>query len=249
MYFCHLLKSRVMRFPRFLTLFLLSLLIIISCNKDLNVNANWKDITVVYGLLDQTKDTTFVKITKAFLGPGDAMQFAKIPDSSNYPGKLEVRLDEYQDNNLLRSIALDTVTIHYKNAGDSVFYYPDQIMYFTKSKLNQNFTYKLVIKNKTNGNEVTGQTGLVHDFEILRPQAQASFPPGESFEVKWNPAVYGKRYQLLIRFFYDEYLKSDPKIKETKSIDWIVFNNVKTAVGFLKLLVQAVLRDDMRMRR
>jgi hypothetical protein len=34
--------------------------------------------------------------------------------------------------------------------------------------------------------------------------------------------------QLLIRFFYDEYLKSDPKIKETKSIDWIVFNDVKT---------------------
>ncbi|MCX6280135.1 MAG: hypothetical protein NT004_18895 [Bacteroidetes bacterium] len=218
-----------MRAIRFIAFFLLLLTVFISCNKDLNVNADWKDVTVVYGLLDQKADTTFIKITKAFLGPGDAMQFAKIPDSSNYPDKLEVRLDEYQDSSFIRSLPLDTVTIHNKLAGDSIFYFPDQLMYFTTASLNENYIYKIFIKNKKTGKEITSQTNLVHDFEILRPVTQASFPaPPESFEVKWQQAKEGKRYQLLIRFFYNEYMVVAPKIGIKKSIDWIVFNDIKS---------------------
>lgn len=207
----------------------LLLLIFQSCNKDLIVNADWKDVTVVYGLLDQTSDTTYIKVTKAFLGPGDAMQFAKIPDSSNYPDKLEVRLDEYNGTVLVQSYPCDTVTIHNKEKGDSIFYYPDQLMYYSLARLNENFTYKLFIRNKKTGKEVTAQTGLVRDFEVLRPQVYASFPPGLNFEVKWNPAKFGKRYQLLIRFWYMEALKSNPDSLYAKSVDWVVFNNVRAA--------------------
>ncbi|MCK9421177.1 MAG: hypothetical protein M0Q38_01110 [Bacteroidales bacterium] len=202
--------------------------ILISCNKELKVNADWKDITVVYGLLDQHSDTTFIKITKAFLGPGNALQFAKIPDSSYYPDKLEVRLDEYDGTNLINSYPCDTVTIHNKEAGDSIFFYPDQLMYYSKAGLNQNYTYKLYIKNKKSGNEITSQTGLVHTFSIERPQVFASFPPGQSFEVKWDPAKNGKRYQLAIRFLYHEAKKTDPNKLILKHVDWIVFNNIQS---------------------
>jgi hypothetical protein len=161
---------KALRFPVALIL----LLLVFSCNKDLNVNADWQEITVVYGLLDQTSDTTFIKITKAFLGPGDAMMFAKIPDSSNYLEPIEARLDEYNSDLLVRQIPLDTVTIKNKQKGDSIFYYPNQLMYFTTTSLNQNYTYKLYIRNTKTGKIVTSQTNLVHDFEILRPQSQAS---------------------------------------------------------------------------
>lgn len=209
---------------KLLALFSLLLPFLVSCNKDLNVNADWKDITVVYGLLDQSKDTTYIKVTKAFLGEGDALHFSKIPDSSNYPDKLEVRLDEYADTTFLRSYQCDTVTVHNKEAGDSVFYYPDQLMYYTTAKLNENYIYKLYIRNKATGKVVTAQTGLLHDFVIMVPQNTASFPPGKSFQVKWKPAVNGKRYQLVIRFYYREALISD-YVYHTKSIDWIVFQN------------------------
>jgi hypothetical protein len=221
-----------MRCLRFMPLFLLLLSVSVSCDKSLNVNADWKDITVVYGLLDQTQDTTFIKITKAFLGEGDALQFAKIADSSIYPDKLEVRVDEFvvtaaKDTTFVKSYSCDTITIHNKQAGDSIFYYPHQLMYYTTGKLNENLIYKLYIKNKQTGKEITSQTGLLHDFEVIRPQVTASFPAGKSFEVKWKPSVNGKRYQLVVRFFYIESLKSSPSITEMKSIDWLVFNNIK----------------------
>lgn len=217
-----------MRLPFRFAIVLLSLPFMISCNKDLNVNADWKDITVVYGLLDQHTDTTFVKITKAFLGPGDAMQFAQIPDSSYYPDKLEVLLEEYDGNNLRDSFSLDTITIHNKEAGDSIFFYPDQLMYYTTAPLNQDYIYRLKIKNRRTGKEITAETGLVHNFSIDRPQIIASFPPGQTFEVKWEPAKNGKRYQLVIRFLYYESLKTDPQNLVLKSVDWTVFNNIKS---------------------
>ena len=220
-----------MRVIRFILFLVLLSTVFISCNKDLNVNADWKDITVVYGLLDQSADTTYIKITKAFLGPGDAVAFAKIPDSSNYPNNLEVKLYKFLGDFLTDSVLCDTLTIHNKKPYDdstSFFYYPDQLMYFTTNKLDENYTYKLNIRNKKTGKIVSAKTNLVHDFEIGKPVTQASFPPGNPFEVSWKPAIEGKRYQLLIRFFYNEYMVVDPKVGFKKSIDWIVFNDIKS---------------------
>ena len=218
-----------MRALRFSLLVLSLSALLFSCNKELNVNADWKDITVVYGLLDQQDTIHYFKITKAFLGPGDAMQFAKIADSSNYPDKLDVTLEAWEGSLLKLSYVCDTVTIHDKEAGDSIFYYPDQLMYYTRATLNQNYTYKLVIKNKITGKEINAITPLVHDFEIEKPQGfMVNYQPGRNSEVKWLTAQAGKRYQLTIRFHYAESPKSDPSQIEMKYIDWIVFNNQRS---------------------
>ena len=234
MYFCQIPILTGMHRIKHLLPLLLLFPVLFSCNKDLNVDAGWKDITVVYGLLDQSSDTTFIKVTKAFLGPGDAMTFAKIADSSNYPDKLDVRLNEYSGTDSIASHSCDTVTIHYKSKGDSIFYYPDQLMYFSKVKLNENHTYKLVIKNKKTGKLITAQpeqTNLIHDFEVTKPQPQVTigFDPGKKFEVRWYPAKNGKRYQLVIRFFYKEYRTLNPVDTLIKSIDWVVTNNIVVA--------------------
>jgi len=227
MYFCQISNFCSMHRLRFLPFLLLLLPLLNSCDKSLKVNADWKDITVVYGLLDQSQDTTFIKITKAFLGEGNALQFAKIADSSMYPDSLEVRLDEYADTTFIQHHFCDTITIHNKKAGDSVFYYPDQLMYYSKLKLNEEHNYKLYIRNKNTGKVVTSQTGLLHDFEVIRPQVSVSYPPGKSFEVKWKPSQNGKRYQLVIRFYYLEALKTNIDSLYMRSFDWLVFNNIR----------------------
>ncbi|MEI6455581.1 MAG: hypothetical protein WCO93_04780 [bacterium] len=201
-----------------------------SCNKELNVNADWKDITVVYGLLDQNDTLHYIKITKAFLGPGDAMQFAQIPDSSNYPDKLDVKIEEWDGTTLKKEFACDTVTIHNKEAGDSIFYFPDQLMYYTHGALTSGYTYKLKIKNRQTGNEISAQTNLIPHFTVERPFAflPINFIPGEKNELKWYSAKDGRRYQITVRFHYLESLKSDTSVKAFKSVDWIIFNNIRT---------------------
>ena len=47
---------------------LLIVIIIIGCDTDFDVNADWKETTVVYGLLDASLDTQYIRINKGYLG-------------------------------------------------------------------------------------------------------------------------------------------------------------------------------------
>ena len=74
-------------------LFLLSTILLFSCETEFEINADWQELMVVHGILDQSQQEQFVRINKAFLGEQDALVMASISDSSNYnPSDLLVRL-------------------------------------------------------------------------------------------------------------------------------------------------------------
>lgn len=105
-----------------------------SCSKDVNLLADYKEVPIIYGILNAKADTNFIKITRAFYANSDAYEVAVNPDSSNYPGKLNVRLVEFQNGDPVRTIILDTIIIHNKQPG--VFYGSDQKLYYTTERLN-----------------------------------------------------------------------------------------------------------------
>lgn len=195
----------------------MALIMLNSCSTDVDNFADYKDITIVYGMLETGVDTTFVKITKAFLGPGNALLIARIPDSSNYPGKLEVQLLGKVGSNNLPPITLDTITIHNKLAGDSVFYFPNQKVYYTRAALNPNATYTLTINRP--GGQVTSSTNMVNNFAILQPTNRINFAATAPSLIRWNSAVNGKRYEVKMVFHYEELV---PGIADTlkKTLTW-----------------------------
>lgn len=199
-----------------------------ACKKELNLNAEWKDVTVVYGLLNQNDTIHYIKITKAFLGPGNALEYAKIPDSSNYAKQLTVYMEEWESHTLKNTYILDTTTITNKDSG--FFYFPDQLVYFYEAMLNENYIYKLRIKKSDSLPEVYSETPLIHDFKIIKPTAlqKVSFIPDKNANVEFISAEGGKRYQLTIRFHYLEALKADPSQIVENAIDWIVVNDLKS---------------------
>ena len=132
----------------FLLLYLLLFAFLFSCSTDIDLYADYKQVPIIYGVLDPTADTNFVKITRAFYVEGDAYQSADNPDSSNYSGKLDARLIEYCDGDSIREIILDTITLHNKKPG--IFYGPNQKLYYTAEPLGRNtsrnkYRYKLTI--------------------------------------------------------------------------------------------------------
>jgi hypothetical protein len=219
-----------MRYIRIILGVLLLIPVLLSCNKELKVNADWRDITVIYGLLNQNDDTTFLKITKAFLGEGDAMQFAKIPDSSTYPDKLDVKVEAWQGSTLIHTYDFDTITIHSKQAGDSIFYYPDQLVYYNKTgHLSQSYTYKLRVTHRNSGVVDSAHTILVHSFLVTSPDPyikQEEYIPGGTFNVEFPQPWGGKRFQVVIRVHYLETTESGTT---EKSFDWLLFSNYQVS--------------------
>ena len=55
-----------------------------SCKDDIEVTGDFIETAVVYGLLDQADSLHYVKVTRAFIGPGNAFEIAQIPDSNYF---------------------------------------------------------------------------------------------------------------------------------------------------------------------
>ncbi len=203
---------------------------VFSCKTDFDINANWKDITIVYGLLNQNDTTHYIKINKAFLGNGNALVMAQNPDSSSYGNNLEVWVEEWKNNSQTNLWYLDTTTIYNKDPG--VFYAPKQVLYKFKAFLDVNAVYKLYIKNKLNGKLISSSTSLVEPLDIEKPTAQqtAVFHSSSPYEVKWSTGLNGKRYQIVVRFNYWEKVFGATDSTQ-KYVDWDLGSYVSTGTN------------------
>ena len=193
-------------------------IIFTSCDTDFDVNAEWEEVTVVYGLLDAGDEmkTQQIKISKAFLGKMDALQMAQFADSINFDqGELAVKVIRVKNNGIRDTIALDEVpTLR----NDGVF--NDSIIVYTfenNNFLNSNFEYELLIKNNITGNEVSSTTNIISGFNF---DMGAGFPfgfietwiPGNPSATKFSSTVVtwgnstdnGVQYQIELIFNYNE---------------------------------------------
>lgn len=203
------------------TLIFASLLLFVSavfftaCETDVDVSADYKDITIVYGLLNKSDSVHYLKINKAFLGDGNSLEYAKIADSSNYFNNIEVTITEKLQGSVLNVYPFETTTITDKE--DGIFYSKDQVVYRSNFVVpadvdSKDYTYDLMVRNKITGKEVTSSTNLVKNFDIITPrfgQPTIDFISPSNQEVKWRLAKDGRRYDVYIRFWFEEVIDKD----------------------------------------
>ena len=157
---------------------LLISMLFMACETDFGVNADWKEVMVVYGLLDQSQSQQYIKINKAYLGEGDALLMASVADSVNYnPEDLEVKIfkvnyDEFSGS--VDTIAFVTLYDTILEKEDGLFATDENIIYTTPSNffLTNNADekdYILSIVNKKSGNIVSATTKLIHSLTDTDP--------------------------------------------------------------------------------
>lgn len=214
---------------------LLSSAFIVSCETDVDLTAEWKEITIVYGLLNKDDTTHYLRINKAFMGDGNNLEYAKISDSSSYYNNLEVSLTEYNNQNMLRVLQFDT--IHVLNKEPGTFYNDKMVAYKSNFKIpasaNQsNFRYDLKIRNRVTGKEVTSSTTLVKDFDITAPrygQPTIEFTSDNLSQIVWRSAQNGRRYDVFIRLWFKEVFNGNDTID--RYIDWSIGNGKSKGVN------------------
>lgn len=193
----------------FIVLYLAITALLSACSTDIDLYADYEQVPVVYGLLDAKADTNFVKITRVFYAQGDAYQIAQNPDSCNYPGKLDVRLVEYCNDDSIREILLDTITVHNKQPG--IFYAPGQKLYYTTEPLgvntkNEQYSYRLkaVLPDRV----LTTKADLVgndhFDIQSLAVNFSKEYFGAVPRRFLFHPAVKGTIYQVTLSFTFLE---------------------------------------------
>ena len=182
-----------------------------SCSTDFEVNADWKNVPVVYCLLNQNDAVHYVKVGKAFLGPEDAYTMAQRPDSLYYDS-VNVILEEYVKSVLTDTIVLTKIITIPKDSFNTVdpelkpiFAYNENILYKTSHPLKSNALYKLNITVPGSDINVSSSTSLINGFSVNSlPRYIGLSNYDTPFELRWNSVANAKIYEVTLRFHYFE---------------------------------------------
>ena len=187
---------------KYLCFIFISLVLIVlnSCNEKIKLIGDFVETAVVYGLLDQADSLHYIKINRAFIGPGNALEIAQIADSS-YFTNVEATISEYLNGNLTRSWLLRDTILDNKDP-NGVFYAPEQKVYYFKTmptgfngviqsstnpqmtSLNPQAIYKIDIVINNGAFSVSGET------ELVRGITSAAATQNFNFKFAINPGEY-----------------------------------------------------------
>lgn len=199
-------------------LWVFAVLVAASCSNELRVNAPWRDIPVIYSVLDPSRDTHYVRIHKAFLGDKPVAEMAAIPDSLYYSDMTAI-VEEYLDKQLVRTFPV----MLYPNPPqlNPGFFTTDgyQLYYFT-AQLNNNATYKIIV-SRPGEPDATATTNLVGPFRIVRPVTQQLNLAGRSTDFAWTRPERGTIFTWEMDLFYLEQKVGNPLDTVTKVITYV----------------------------
>jgi hypothetical protein len=245
-----------------------------ACDNEVDLIAEYKDITIVYGFLDQTQDTQWVRVQKAFLGKGNALLFAMEPDSNFYgENQVDIIMRKLNTNNEVVDSTLLPKTEFHKPRNEGIFLSAPNFLYPYSQPIDQNFRYELIVRNKNSGKVTRGFTRIARKPLISNPpnsnaiinfEQNAGLPganPIYSFE--WLRSDNVVAYQFSLIFNYEEFPTANPAQITQKSfatlssvfnpfIDEPTANNVRYPFSkrdFYNAVVANIQEDPARSRR
>ncbi|MEX0811371.1 MAG: DUF4249 family protein [Chitinophagales bacterium] len=194
-------------------LLLLAGLFISSCSNELDLTAEYEEVTVVYGVFDTANTTQYIRVMKGFLDPEtNALEQAQNPDSIYYPANLIVRITERESNvtTELRRVVGDTLNPPIEKP-EGVFASSPNILYAYRREVKKGNNYDLYIENPNSGKIIKSSTPVLGPYSITYPPSfidQFKIPfytNSRGLEISWNSPRYGKTYDVQIGFNYLEW--------------------------------------------
>ena len=242
---------------------LLGLFMLTSCEVEFSPNASWKEVPVVYCLLDQDDDTTWARVERCYLGEGSIYDYSSVSDSINYPkGSIEVKLLKIYNGETVAEYTFRDTTVN-RQGGN--FASDNQPMYYIpgKAHFDEFCTYDILVRRVADGQVIAHSKQPIQlivrnpeDCVFTKP-TYTTYPrktgmfafkaSGNTCQMEWPALRNARLYQPFVRLYFMEngerrYIDvRTPSVSSTNNTDrYTIFYQ---ASGFLTS-VKEQLKDD-----
>lgn len=212
----------------FLTL-LFIVFVLNSCSNEVDVLADYEENASIYGLLDPSADTQFIKINKVFTNPNvSANSVAQIPDSLYFDDDLSPTLTEIETGRIITLIKTD---VQPKISG--TFATTPNYLYTTTQRIFHRYDYRLDLhlpqtkKYVTATSNVPDSARLTSPLSVIVNPSVIEIPEDRNLVVNFNSAKDSKIFDCYFYFNYLEVNKQDTNIKVNKTIQWRMFSKIR----------------------
>ncbi|HMQ46576.1 MAG TPA: DUF4249 family protein [Saprospiraceae bacterium] len=217
-----------MKFNHLLLLTLLSL--VYACSTDFDLEAEWKDIPVVYSFISTQDTAHYVRVQKAFLEPGgDANQIATISDSIYYQN-ITVSLENVETGQSYVMEKVDGALEGYPK-DDGFFANEPNVLYKLKAdviNLQGGDEVRLVLNRGDDLPEVTAETRVIGKIDTVinrPPNLITSLLYTQSIFFDWKPDPLTQIFDIRLECRYQEISLANPSQVENKVATVIVDRN------------------------
>lgn len=203
-------------------------ILLFSCKNDIDINADYKETPIIYGLLNLDSSTHYIKVYKAFLDEEtSAVDIAQNPDSIYYADSIILSIERKSNGQKTYLSRIDGNTIG-RPMEEGIFANSPNILYTFTQALNKDETYILNFENPRTGVKASAETKVVNNFQINAPFEgfNFNFTSVTPFEVQWRSAANSRINDVTLRFYYFEWNIATPSIKILKWVDWRVANGI-----------------------
>lgn len=194
---------------------LLSLLIcslFISCDNELDLLDDYREIPVIYGIINPSVTNHYVRVQKSFLGPGNALLMAQYADSLYYDtANIRVYIEKIYRDVVLESRLM--VPDFSKTKEEGLFtdqghftYRVDNFPISNRTNnAGQDTSYGIRFENLSNGIVSRAKMKAVQNisFSTFSSSVKVNLADDDPYAIKFNSSKYGKEYGLVMRIKYN----------------------------------------------
>lgn len=244
---------------------LLSVPFMLSCDNELDIIEDRKDIPVVYGFLSLSDTAQYIRLEKAFVDENtSALEIAQIADSLYYP---DATVEIVRNSNGARFL-LERVDGNLEGyvREDGAFAQSPNYLYKIKSE-NINLVggeaYTLTINKGDNSDAIESSTVLLGETRIRRPDPVTSnildFDYVDRTRFFWQTTGSARIHNLFIEFNFREKGPETGGVFERKTVEWPIIRNYESdddrveveieGLQFYNFLAGAIEKDEDIERR
>lgn len=211
--------------PKFLAIIMV-LVTFIGCDNELQVNADYKETVVIFGLLDPNQPKQYIKINKAFLTNEQSVKLVAQIEDSIYFSDLKAELIEEQTG---RVIPLTAENISNKKPG--LFLAEPNYMYTTTESIIPSNSYQIHVENLKTGLKADSRTEVVDNAVIFGPanafdtEFTISNLPTSVIGINLIAGIDARLYDVILDFDYEEFNEFDTMNKTEKRITWKIMDS------------------------
>ncbi|MEQ8704573.1 MAG: hypothetical protein RIC19_11670 [Phaeodactylibacter sp.] len=202
-----------------------------ACSTEVNLEAEWKDIPIVYGFLNVQDSAHYIRVQKAFLEPGgDALQVAQINDSIYY-SDVAVTLENRTKGT---SFVLERVNGEEEgyDKEEGVFSNSPNILYKISAEEADLEGGNEVFLRVDRGDELPPATATTI---VLSPIDSVSSSPSNNINtwrynqllpVSWRPGPEALIFDVRFIIHYREVIPGQMEEPVAKTLEWVVNKSV-----------------------
>ena len=202
-----------------------------ACSTEVDLEADWKDIPVVYGILSRLDTAHYIRIEKAFLEPGgDAAKIAQIADSLYY-ANLTVELEKSATGQRFSLRRVDGNLEGYPRQAGPFAQAPNYLYKINAQTLGLKGGEKirLIILRGEGKAPVTAETTILSDLAPRdgSPPNPINMGYDRTITLSWTAPVSARIFDVRLVMRYQESDPGNVTVLKNKSVEWILARDLE----------------------